>query len=67
MDKTSSRIPALDSLRGIAILLVVLFHAYARWPQYIPWATEYKEFPLFIYGNLGVELNFWICHLYDAW
>ena len=60
MDKTSSRIPALDGLRGLAILLVVLFHAYARWPQYIPWATEYKEFPLFKYGNLGVELFFLI-------
>ena len=60
MDRSSSRIPALDGLRGLAILLVVLFHAYARWPQYIPWATEYKDFPLFKYGNLGVELFFLI-------
>ena len=60
MDKSLPRIPALDGLRGFAILLVVLFHSYARWPQLIPWATEYKEFPLFKYGNLGVELFFLI-------
>lgn len=54
------RISPLDGLRGLAIILVITFHAYSRWPEYIPWATEYKDFPLFKYGHLGVELFFLI-------
>ncbi len=54
------RIPALDGLRGLAIALVVLFHGFARWPDLVPWVTRYRDFPLFKFGYLGVELFFWI-------
>lgn len=54
------RISSLDGLRGLAILLVIIFHTYARWPEYTPWTTEYKEIPIIKYGYLGVELFFLI-------
>ncbi|RDI24954.1 peptidoglycan/LPS O-acetylase OafA/YrhL [Pseudacidovorax intermedius] len=41
-------------------MLVIFFHAYARWPQHVPWATAHSEFPLFKYGWMGVELFFMI-------
>jgi peptidoglycan/LPS O-acetylase OafA/YrhL len=52
-----ARIQYLDGLRGIAILTVVLFHAYARWPGV---NSDFANFPLFHYGFLGVELFFLI-------
>jgi peptidoglycan/LPS O-acetylase OafA/YrhL len=55
-----SRIDYLDGLRGIAILLVLGFHAYARWPDHAPYGDEFSEFPLFSYGWLGVQLFFLI-------
>ncbi len=55
-----SRIAFLDGLRGVAILLVLLFHAYARWPQIVPFGDRFAGFPLFKYGWLGVELFFMI-------
>lgn len=55
-----SRIAFLDGLRGIAILLVVLFHAYSRWPDDVAFGDKYKYFPLFANGWLGVELFFLI-------
>jgi peptidoglycan/LPS O-acetylase OafA/YrhL len=54
------RIPYLDALRGIAILLVILFHAFARWPQIMPYGSKYTTFPLFYSGWLGVNLFFMI-------
>jgi peptidoglycan/LPS O-acetylase OafA/YrhL len=54
------RLPALDGLRGVAIVLVILFHCYARWADVMPWATPHRFFPLFRYGYLGVELFFLI-------
>lgn len=55
-----SRIEHLDGLRGIAILLVVLFHAYARWPALVPYGGEFKDVAVAKYGWLGVELFFMI-------
>ncbi|MFT6897622.1 MAG: peptidoglycan/LPS O-acetylase OafA/YrhL [Paraglaciecola sp.] len=52
------RIEYLDGLRGIAILLVIFFHAFARWPEHTPYANEYAEFFLFKGGYLGVQLFF---------
>lgn len=54
----NNRIAFLDGLRGIAILLVVLFHAYSRYPDIVPYKDSYKYFPLFEYGFLGVQLFF---------
>ncbi|ATE60523.1 acyltransferase family protein [Thauera sinica] len=53
------RIAFLDGLRGVAILMVVLFHAYARWPDIVPYGNQY-EFLLFKFGFLGVQLFFLI-------
>lgn len=55
-----NRIPHLDALRGIAILLVIFFHTYARWPEIMPYGSRYENFPVFTYGWLGVNLFFLI-------
>lgn len=53
------RIRFLDGLRGIAILWVFLFHAYARWPQ-MPYGLHFADLPLIKEGWLGVYLFFLI-------
>ena len=53
-----NRIAYLDGHRGVAILLVVLFHAYARWPELVPYHNVYATIPLFRFGWIGVELFF---------
>ena len=55
-----TRIGYLDGLRGLAILLVIFFHAYARWPTLVPYGDQYGEFLIFRFGWLGVELFFLI-------
>lgn len=57
---TTRRIESLDGLRGLAILLVVGFHAFARWAELIPWASVHGDWPVFKYGYLGVHLFFLI-------
>jgi len=56
----ANRIVFLDGLRGIAILLVVLYHAYTRWSDLVPYGERYAHFPLAQLGWLGVELFFMI-------
>jgi peptidoglycan/LPS O-acetylase OafA/YrhL len=55
-----NRIEYLDGHRGLAILLVILFHAYARHPDIVPYGNQYGNFPLFKFGWLGVQLFFLI-------
>ena len=54
------RIQFLDGFRGLAILLVMLFHAYVPRPDVYPYGDIYAEFPLFKLGWLGVQLFFLI-------
>lgn len=56
----SVRIEYLDGMRGVAILLVILFHVYTRWSSLVPYGTAFSNFILAKYGWLGVELFFMI-------
>lgn len=55
-----NRLLPLDGLRGLAIALVVGFHAYSRWPEIYPYGAAYKEILPFKLGGLGVQLFFLI-------
>lgn len=52
------RIAFLDGHRGLAILLVVGFHAFSRWATRIPNGDCCAHFPVFEFGWFGVELFF---------
>jgi peptidoglycan/LPS O-acetylase OafA/YrhL len=60
MKAPAERIQHLDGLRGAAILSVLLFHAYARWLDHVPFGDRHADVPLFKYGFLGVQLFFLI-------
>lgn len=51
-----SRLAPLDGMRGLAILLVVLFHFFQRFPEYYPYGNDIL--PLASRGYLGVHLFF---------
>ena len=55
---TKQRIQYLDGHRGLAIILVVLYHAYSRWPEIVPYGDRYADLPVFSFGWLGVQLFF---------
>lgn len=58
MDAKAKRIGSLDSLRGIAALIVVLYHYTSRFPGLFP---DAGKVPFeFRYGHYGVELFFLI-------
>ena len=52
------RIQFLDGFRGLAILLVVIFHAYVQWPGHYPYGSDYANIPVIKLGWLGVQLFF---------
>lgn len=52
-----SPIPALDGMRALAALLVLVFHAWSYVPGYIPAGRDPGDYPLF-YGKTGVNLFF---------
>lgn len=54
----NSRIEYIDGLRGVAILAVMSYHAFARWPERVPYGAHFANFPVFSNGWLGVELFF---------
>ena len=54
------RLAHLDGLRGLAIALVLLFHAYAGWTGQVPYGAAYADIGVFKFGWLGVELFFLI-------
>lgn len=54
------RIAHLDGLRGIAIIWVMLFHSYSRWPEYLDFVSTTQEIAILKYGYLGVQLFFMI-------
>jgi peptidoglycan/LPS O-acetylase OafA/YrhL len=54
------RINFLDGFRGLAILLVICFHAYSRWPSIVPYGNRFASLILFKEGFLGVQLFFLI-------
>jgi Predicted acyltransferases len=54
------RITHLDGMRGLAILLVIAYHAYARWPELLPYAATTQHIPLLAFGWVGVQLFFMI-------
>ncbi|MCW0321408.1 acyltransferase family protein [Pantoea dispersa] len=54
------RITHLDGMRGLAILLVIAYHAYARWPELLPYAATTQHVPLLAFGWVGVQLFFMI-------
>ncbi len=56
----SGRIEFLDGLRGVAIVMVVLFHAYARWTDLLPFRDQFSGVAVFVNGWLGVQLFFMI-------
>ncbi|MBW7676983.1 acyltransferase family protein [Chryseobacterium chendengshani] len=60
MSEKKDRIFVLDGLRGLAILLVLLFHGYYIWTDYYPYKNLYENNILFKYGSLGVQLFFLI-------
>ncbi len=56
-EENAGRLAYLDGLRGVAILMVLLFHAYARWPDRLPFGHDLAVSPL-AQGWAGVELFF---------
>ena len=58
VQKDLHRIQYLDGLRGVAIFLVLLYHAFVRWTEIIPFGDRFSGIPLLAYGWIGVHLFF---------
>lgn len=59
-EQKNNRIQVIDGLRGLAILLVFLYHGYYIWSKHYPFGELYKNTVLVKYGDLGVQLFFLI-------
>ena len=51
---------SLDGLRGIGVTLVVMYHAYIRWPELVPFGDRFTHLPMVSQGRVGVVLLFLI-------
>ena len=54
----NQRITYLDGHRGLAIIMVILYHAFVRWPDHVPYGDSYQPYDVFYFGPLGVQLFF---------
>lgn len=55
-----NRLVFLDALRGLAIALVMMFHAYVRWPELVSFGKQFWNNRFFPNGWVGVQLFFLI-------
>lgn len=58
VDNNQSRVQYLDGFRGLAILLVLIYHSYARWADYYSFGHEFANNPFFNFDRAGVWLFF---------
>lgn len=56
----ASRQQHIDGLRGLAILMVLVFHYYSRWTHLYPYGATYESAFLAKNGYMGVQLFFMI-------
>ena len=58
----AGRMAFIDGHRGLAILLVVGYHAFARWPDRMPFGEQFAGFWPFAFGwvasLLGAERSY---------
>ena len=60
MSAQVNRIQFLDGFRGLAIAMVIVFHAYVAWAEIVPYGNKFSGYLIFNKGWLGVQLFFLI-------